>query len=207
MARAWLSQRFRRKSTERGADLLGDDGFRPTSAVARRQAVTAASVRMLKRYRAKPYGGPVAVFAADHGVVASGVTPWPQEVTTQMVANIASGGAAISVLSRQHGLRLVVVDVGVASAVLVRAAEKADPLIAGVTLFDAFAGKGMEAGKKSLAIAVRIQPNVATLTDTDIEAIAGRIVAAGTHGQLLETSPLYARLAQAQWADPPGDRC
>jgi nicotinate-nucleotide--dimethylbenzimidazole phosphoribosyltransferase len=62
-----------------------------------------------------PWPGAVAVFAADHGVVASGVTPWPQEVTTQMVANIAAGGAAISVLARQHGLRLVVVDVGVRS--------------------------------------------------------------------------------------------
>ncbi|HEY5874078.1 MAG TPA: nicotinate-nucleotide--dimethylbenzimidazole phosphoribosyltransferase [Ilumatobacteraceae bacterium] len=57
----------------------------------------------------------VAVFAADHGVVRSGVTPWPQEVTAQMVANFCAGGAAISVLARQHGARLVVVDVGVAS--------------------------------------------------------------------------------------------
>lgn len=64
-----------------------------------------------------PWPGAVAVFAADHGVVASGVTPWPQEVTAQMVSNIAAGGAAISVLARQHDLRLVVVDVGVASAV------------------------------------------------------------------------------------------
>lgn len=64
-----------------------------------------------------PWPGAVAVFAADHGVVASGVTPWPQEVTTQMVANIATGGAAISVLARQHGLRLVVVDVGVNAVV------------------------------------------------------------------------------------------
>lgn len=62
-----------------------------------------------------PWPGAVAVFASDHGVVASGVTPWPQEVTTQMVANIAGGGAAISVLARQHDLRLVVVDVGVAA--------------------------------------------------------------------------------------------
>ncbi|CAB4812665.1 MAG: nicotinate-nucleotide--dimethylbenzimidazole phosphoribosyltransferase [Actinobacteria bacterium] len=64
-----------------------------------------------------PWPAAVAVFAADHGVVASGVTPWPPEVTAQMVSNIAAGGAAISVLARQHGLRLVVVDVGVASAV------------------------------------------------------------------------------------------
>ncbi len=60
----------------------------------------------------------VAVFAADHGVVASGVTPWPQEVTAQMVANFASGGAAVCVLSRLAGARLVVVDVGVVGAVV-----------------------------------------------------------------------------------------
>lgn len=71
-----------------------------------------------------------------------------------------------------------VVDSGVASAILVRAAEKADPLIAAVTLFDAFSGKGMEAGKKSLAISVRIQPVEKTLTDAEIEAIAAKVVAA-----------------------------
>jgi nicotinate-nucleotide--dimethylbenzimidazole phosphoribosyltransferase len=58
----------------------------------------------------------ITVFAADHGVVASGVTHWPSEVTAQMVANFASGGAAISVLARQQGATLTVVDVGVSSA-------------------------------------------------------------------------------------------
>src|SRR5205814_268783 len=57
----------------------------------------------------------VAVFAADHGVVAEGVTPWPAEVTAQMVANFCAGGAAINVLARQVGASVVVVDVGVAS--------------------------------------------------------------------------------------------
>lgn len=55
------------------------------------------------------------VFAGDHGVVAAGVTPWPQEVTAQMIANVAAGGAAVSVLARQFGVRLSVVDVGVAT--------------------------------------------------------------------------------------------
>jgi nicotinate-nucleotide--dimethylbenzimidazole phosphoribosyltransferase len=57
----------------------------------------------------------VAVFAADHGVVASGVTPWPQEVTAQMVANFAAGGAAINAIARQVGADVKVVDVGVAT--------------------------------------------------------------------------------------------
>jgi nicotinate-nucleotide--dimethylbenzimidazole phosphoribosyltransferase len=57
----------------------------------------------------------VAVFAGDHGVVASGVTPWPQEVTASMVGAFAAGSAAVNVLARQVGADVVVVDVGVAS--------------------------------------------------------------------------------------------
>jgi nicotinate-nucleotide--dimethylbenzimidazole phosphoribosyltransferase len=54
----------------------------------------------------------VVVAAADHGVSAHGVSAYPAEVTAQMVANIASGGAAVAVLSRQADVRLVVVDAG-----------------------------------------------------------------------------------------------
>lgn len=53
------------------------------------------------------------VMAADHGVVAEGVSAYPPEITAQMVANFARGGAAINVLARAMGARLVVVDVGV----------------------------------------------------------------------------------------------
>lgn len=57
----------------------------------------------------------VAVFAGDHGVLEEGVTPWPQEVTAQMVAAFCAGGAAVNVLARHTGAEVVVVDVGVAS--------------------------------------------------------------------------------------------
>ena len=62
-----------------------------------------------------PEPAAVAVFAGDHGVVDAGVTPWPAEVTRQMVANFLAGGAAINVLARQAGAEVVVVDVGVAA--------------------------------------------------------------------------------------------
>jgi nicotinate-nucleotide--dimethylbenzimidazole phosphoribosyltransferase len=55
------------------------------------------------------------VFAADHGIAAQGVSAYPSEVTAQMVLNMLGGGAAVSVLARQHGLALTVMDCGVAS--------------------------------------------------------------------------------------------
>ncbi|PRR75499.1 Nicotinate-nucleotide--dimethylbenzimidazole phosphoribosyltransferase [Moorella humiferrea] len=54
------------------------------------------------------------LMAGDHGVVAEGVSAFPQEVTPQMVLNFARGGAAINVLARHAGAELVLVDIGVA---------------------------------------------------------------------------------------------
>ncbi len=82
--------------------------------------VEVAGVRLAAIAGAVPPPDPapavVTVFAADHGVHAAGVTPWPQEVTAQMVANFLRGGAAINVIARQVGASVRVVDVGVATA-------------------------------------------------------------------------------------------
>jgi phenylalanyl-tRNA synthetase beta chain len=70
-----------------------------------------------------------------------------------------------------------VVEQSVKAADLVRAAQGADrKLIAGVTVFDVYEGKGIEPGKKSIAIAVTIQPRDRTMTDAEIEALAAKIV-------------------------------
>jgi phenylalanyl-tRNA synthetase beta chain len=71
-----------------------------------------------------------------------------------------------------------VVDRNVKAADLVRAAQMVDrKLITAVTVFDLYEGKGIEPGRKSIAIAVTIQPRDKTMTDAEIEALAGKIVA------------------------------
>jgi nicotinate-nucleotide--dimethylbenzimidazole phosphoribosyltransferase len=78
------------------------------------------SVRLAGLARACPPPLPtpaaVAIFAGDHGVHAQGVTPWPQEVTVQMVLNFLSGGAVINAFARETGADVHVVDVGIAAA-------------------------------------------------------------------------------------------
>lgn len=72
------------------------------------------------------------VFAADHGVCEEGVSPYPSDVTRQMVLNFMAGGAAINVFCRQQDVRLTVVDAGL----------KGEPLPAHPKLIDARLGEG-----------------------------------------------------------------
>ncbi|MCF6322015.1 MAG: nicotinate-nucleotide--dimethylbenzimidazole phosphoribosyltransferase, partial [Rhizobiaceae bacterium] len=63
----------------------------------------------------KPSADPakLLLFAADHGLVAEGISAWPSEVTTQMVANFLGGGAAANVFARTNGVDISVVDAGI----------------------------------------------------------------------------------------------
>jgi phenylalanyl-tRNA synthetase beta chain len=71
-----------------------------------------------------------------------------------------------------------VVERAVKAADIVRAAQSVDrKLIAGVSVFDVYEGPGIEPGKKSIAIAVTLQPRERTMTDPEIEAVAAKIVA------------------------------
>jgi nicotinate-nucleotide--dimethylbenzimidazole phosphoribosyltransferase len=73
-------------------------------------AIELAGLQQTERPRAGR--APIIIFAGDHGVVAQGVSAYPQEVTIAMMSNFASGGAAISVLARELGSSLEVVDAG-----------------------------------------------------------------------------------------------
>jgi len=71
-----------------------------------------------------------------------------------------------------------IVDRTVKAGDIVRSAQNVDRrLITGVTLFDVYEGKGIDPDKKSIAIAVTIQPREKTLTDQEIDAVAAKIVA------------------------------
>ncbi|GIF53458.1 nicotinate-nucleotide-dimethylbenzimidazole phosphoribosyltransferase [Asanoa ferruginea] len=94
-----------------------------------------------------PQPATVAVFAGDHGVHAQGVTPWPQEVTVQMVANFLASGAVVNAFARQAGAEVVVVDVGVATPLL-----DSDP--------DGLAGGTAGADAGSAGEAVSAQPGM-----------------------------------------------
>jgi len=138
----------------------------------------------------------VFVFAADHGVVAERVSAYPQTVTAQMVENFVAGGAAINVLARQAGARVVVADFGVAREIVAQAlvsrrigAGTANMAVgpamtrvqaiaaveAGATLAmeqsgaDLFATGEMGIGNTTAASAI-----TAVITGTDPEAVTGR---------------------------------
>ena len=71
------------------------------------------------------------------------------------------------------------VDRSVAAGEIAKAAQSVDrKLVASVSVFDVYEGKGIESGKKSVAVEVVVQPQDKTLTDAEIEGIGGKIVAA-----------------------------
>src|ERR1700761_5032693 len=85
---------------------------KPTGARGRLEtlAIELAGLQHTEKPRADR--APIIVFAGDHGIASQGVSAYPQEVTIAMMANFAAGGAAISVLARELGSTLEVVDAG-----------------------------------------------------------------------------------------------
>ncbi len=111
------------------------------------------------------------VFAADHGIAAQGVSAYPQAVTVQMLANMLAGGAAVSVLARQHGLALTVVDCGVATDLAPQPGLVVAKVRAGTA--DASQGEAMSEAECAAALAAGRQV---------LQALPGNVLLLGEMG-------------------------
>ena len=90
-----------------------DNKTKPQGALGRLEALALRLGRIQGNLKPELRRPVVLVFAGDHGVVAAGVSPFPQAVTQQMVRNFLAGGAGINVFARQHGMQVRVIDAGV----------------------------------------------------------------------------------------------
>ena len=145
-----------------------------------------------------PEPAAVAIFAADHGVHAQGVSPWPQEVTAQMVANFLAGGAAVNAFAAQTGTRVVVVDIGVAGDLGDIARAGGDRLLS----------RRVRSGTADISLEPAMTRSdaliaVATGIDVAVELIDGghRCLIAGDMG-IANTTPSAALIAVFTGADP-----
>ncbi|HUY52789.1 MAG TPA: nicotinate-nucleotide--dimethylbenzimidazole phosphoribosyltransferase [Streptosporangiaceae bacterium] len=134
----------------------------------------------------------VAVFAADHGVHAQGVTPWPQEVTAQMVANFLASGAVVNAIAAQVGAEVCVVDVGVAADL--PAAPGLLPRKVRPGTADMTAGPAMSRDEAQRAVEVGIE------TARDLVAAGNRCLLTGDMG-IANTTASAALVAVFTGAD------
>ena len=135
----------------------------------------------------------VAVFAADHGVHAQGVTPWPQEVTAQMVANFLACGAVVNAIAAQAGAEVCVVDVGVAADL--PAAPGLLPRKVRPGTADMTAGPAMTRAEAERAVETGIE------TARDLAAAGNRCLLTGDMG-IANTTASAALIAVFTGADP-----
>ncbi|QTD46852.1 nicotinate-nucleotide--dimethylbenzimidazole phosphoribosyltransferase [Ottowia testudinis] len=165
------------------------------------------------------------VFAADHGVAARGVSAYPSDVTWQMVGNFVAGGAAVSVLARQHGIAQTVVDCGVrhdfepAPGLLVRkigpgtadfsqgpamsAAQCADALRNGIELVKQLPGNALLLGEMGIGNTSPASCLAARLGGIDVGEVTGAGTGLDSAGIARKTAVLREALAaNAGAADP-----
>ena len=140
----------------------------------------------------------VVVAAGDHGVVAQGVSPYPQSVTAQMVANFLGGGAAINVLADHSGTRVRVVDAGLATSLPPAVADEPSLLRLGLGpgTADITEGPAMSRESAEQAVAAGIE-----LLDAERRVEGVDIVGCGEMG-IGNTTPAAALIAAVTGRPP-----
>ncbi|MFF5055846.1 nicotinate-nucleotide--dimethylbenzimidazole phosphoribosyltransferase [Micromonospora sp. NPDC000663] len=152
-----------------------------------------------------PEPAAVAIFAGDHGVHAQGVSPWPQEVTGQMIGNFLAGGAVVNAFARQAGASVTVVDVGVATPLPA-------PEVSGTAVLDPSAPRLVTAsvrrGTRDFTVTAALTRDEALAAVRTGIRIADELIDAGA-GILLtgdmgigNTTPAAALIAAFTGADP-----
>lgn len=172
---------------------------KPQGSLGRLEELAVALAGMRGRVGGRLARKAVIVAAGDHGVAAEGVSAYPQAVTAQMVLNFLAGGAAINVLARQTGARVVVADLGVATELpdhpdLVRRkigpgtrdmarepamapGEAEAAIAAGVAILEAERERGLDlvaTGDMGIANTTAASALTAALTGAPVAAVTGR---------------------------------
>jgi len=174
---------------------LLDNKTKPLGSLGRLEAL-AQRIGLILGTEAPVLSAPqMVVFAGDHGLAARGVSAYPSDVTWQMVENFLAGGAAVSVLARQHGIGLTVVDCGVRHDFAPRPGLVIAKIAPGTA--DALEGPAMTTAQRDTALA-----NGAAL----VKALPGNALLLGEMGigNTSAAALLLARLAGLDVTDCTG---
>lgn len=177
---------------------------------------------------AVPEHAVLGVFAGDHGVYAQKITPWPQEVTVQMLVNVAYGGASVNALAGETGAQVWPIDIGIAFDVpdapglrrhrirngtddftqgpAMSRGEAQAALEVGIMLANEAVDGGADAlvtGEVGLGNTTAASALVAAFTGTDPELTTGR--GAGSDDEMLAHKIAVVRAGLARHRPDPGD--
>jgi len=167
---------------------------KPAGALGRLEVLAIELAGLQHTDRPRAACAPIIIFAGDHGIAAQGVSAYPQNVTIAMMANFAAGGAAISVLARELGSRLEVVDAGTLAEAPVPGVVTDKPrrgsrdFSRGAALEAADIGFAFDCGQRAVARAAAIAPDILILGEMGIgNTTSAAAIAAALLGKEAET--------------------
>jgi nicotinate-nucleotide--dimethylbenzimidazole phosphoribosyltransferase len=147
---------------------------KPVGALGRLEVLAIELAGVQHTDRPKANSAPIIIFAGDHGIAAQGVSAYPQQVTIAMMANFAAGGAAISVLARELGSPLEVVDAGtlaetpVSGIVTDKPRRGSRDFSQEAALDEADAAFAVDCGQRAVARAAASSPDILILGEMGI---------------------------------------